>query len=283
MCEIIGSMPLRTPKFLDTETFFALAEYADVPVPLQQEITERTVKNRKGGGKVAIAGTGLGGERGSEVEVQTSYTLAPNHKAAVSKTLDHLLRDGHLAAASSDLRLQKDLPVVLEGSGRLTTASVAGKLLYVALQIVGSSEVRLDELTSGQMPPGAEEMLKAVYLGNELVPVPTLFELENTGLESRVLLSVRPGHFVDAATPEHIEGEIGVVGTVEAIVAEGAFVNSEKWLLHGWEWLMKRMLMTTMDDVVGSLAASVDIDLPVDDVQAWIGGPAVVIDAVMVY
>jgi hypothetical protein len=46
---------------------------------------------------------------------------------------------------------------------------------------------------------------------------------------------------------------------------------------------MKRMLMTTMDDVVGNLAASVNIDLPVDDVQAWIEGPAVVIDAVMVY
>ncbi|WP_454729516.1 hypothetical protein [Cellulosimicrobium protaetiae] len=78
-------MPLRTPKFLDTETFFALAEYAEVQVPLQQEITERTVKNRKGGGKVGLGKTEVGGERGTEVEIQTSYTLAPNQKAAVSR------------------------------------------------------------------------------------------------------------------------------------------------------------------------------------------------------
>ncbi|MBE7702073.1 hypothetical protein H9623_17420 [Oerskovia sp. Sa1BUA8] len=276
-------MPLRTPKFLDVETLFALAEYADVGVPLQQEITERTMKNRKGGGKLGFKGSELGGERGTEIEVQTSYTLAPNQKAAVSKVLDQLSHGGHVQAPSAGLALHKDTALVLEGAAHLTTASVAGKLLYVALQAIRSSATSLEDLTSGQMPTGVEEALKAVYLGNELVPVPTLFELEGCGLEPRVLVSVRPGHFVDDAAADQVEGEIGLVGTVESLIEEDDFLNTEKWLLHGWEWLMKRTLMTSMDDMVAGLSKSLAIDLPADDVQAFIPGPAVVIDAVAIY
>lgn len=276
-------MPLRTPKFLDAETLFALAEYAEMDVPLQQEITERTVKNRKGGGKLGFGKSEVGGERGTEVEVQTSYTLAPNQKAAVSKVLDRLIAEEHVVSASGDTTLHKDLPLVLEGTAHLTTASVAGKLLYVVLQAIRSAETSLDDLKSGQMPAGVEEALKGVYLGNQLVPVPTLFEVQGTGLQPRVLLSVRPGHFVDAAAPDHLEGEIGLVGTVEALVADEDFLNAEKWLLHGWEWMVKRTLMTTMDDMVAGLSKALDVDLPADDIQAYIPGPAVVIDAVVVY
>jgi hypothetical protein len=133
------------------------------------------------------------------------------------------------------------------------------------------------------MPHAFGDSLKRVYLGNELVPMPMLFELEGSGLESRVLVSLRPGHFVDTAAPDHVEGEIGLLGTVETLVAEGQFTSAEKWLLHGWEWLMKRTLMTSMDDSVAALAKSLDIDLPEDDVQTYIEGPAVVVDAVAVY
>ncbi|MFE5309525.1 hypothetical protein [Isoptericola sp. NPDC056605] len=250
---------------------------------MAQEITERTTKARKGTGRVGPRAAQLGGESGSEVEIQTSYTLQPREKAAVSKVLDGLVAGNHVELPRGDLPLHKDLPLVLEGTARLTTASIAGKLLYVALQAIQSSETSLDDLVSAKMPDSVAQGLKNVYLGNELVPMPMLFELESTGLEPRVLLSLRPGHFVDQAVPDHVEGEVGVLGTVETLVYDDAFTSAEKWLLHGWEWLVKRTLMTTMDDTVASLANSLDVDLPVDDVQAYIQGPAVVVDAVAVY
>lgn len=276
-------MPLRTPKFLDTDTLFALAEYAGLEVPLQQEITERTTQNRQGGGRFGLGSTHAGAELGREVEVQRSYTLAPREKAAVSRVIDQIIEGGHAEAPREGLPLQKDLPLVLEGTARLTTASVAGKLLYVALQAIRASEVSLDQLTSGSMPDSVGERLKDVYLGNEMVPIPMLFELDGSGVDPRVLVSLRPGHFVDSVEPDHVEGEVGLLGTVETLVADGDFTSAEKWLLHGWEWLMKRKLMTSMDDAVAVLAESLDIELRDDDVQAFIAGPAVVVDAVAVY
>ncbi|MFJ1511850.1 hypothetical protein [Cellulosimicrobium funkei] len=276
-------MPLRIPKFLDTETFFALADYADIEVPLEQEITERTVKNRKGGGKLGFGNSEVGGERGSEIEVQTSYTLAPNQKAAVSKVLDKLVVTNEVFTASDDAVPVKDRPYVLEGTAQLTTASIVGKIFYVLLQAIASAETSLEDLQAAKMPASVQEGLKSVYLGNELVPIPTLFEVKGTGLEQRVLLSVPPGHFVDAAAPDHIEGEIGLLGTVETLVDDGEFINAEKWLLHGWEWIVRRNLMVKMDDTVAGLAKALNIDLPVDDVQALIPGPAIVLNAVAIY
>lgn len=197
--------------------------------------------------------------------------------------LDKLIADEHVVAASSGTTLHKDLPLTLEGTAHLTTASVAGKLLYVVLQAIRSAETSVEDLKSGQIPADVERSLQSVYLGNELVPIPTLFEVQGTGLQTRVLLSVRPGHFVDAASPDHIEGEIGFLGTVEALVGEEDFLNTEKWLLHGWEWMVKRTLMTSMDEMVAGLSKALKIDLPADDVQAYITGPAVVLNAVAVY
>jgi hypothetical protein len=59
--------------------------------------------------------------------------------------------------------------------------------------------------------------------------------------------------------------------------------SAEEWLLHGYENLFRRLLMTQVDDVVKKLVEDLDLDLPAGDVHAIISGPAIVVDAIAIY
>lgn len=53
------------------------------------------------------------------------------------------------------------------------------------------------------------------------------------------------------------------------------YFSAVEWLLHDWEYLMRR-IMTQIKDVVEKL----DVEMPADDVRAHIAGPAIVVDAI---
>lgn len=61
------------------------------------------------------------------------------------------------------------------------------------------------------------------------------------------------------------------------------YFSAEEWLLHGYEHLYRRLLMTQVNDVVSKLVSDLDLDLPADDVHGFISGPAVVVDRIVVY
>jgi hypothetical protein len=61
------------------------------------------------------------------------------------------------------------------------------------------------------------------------------------------------------------------------------FLSSEEWLLHDWEHLMKRMLMTRISQEIQNLVNAFELELPADDVKAWLEGPAILVDVVAVY
>lgn len=123
-----------------------------------------------------------------------------------------------------------------------------------------------------------------MYIGGELVPIPVLIEVapESSGIP-RVYVSFEPDLFVDAAAQERIEGAVTVLWAVDRMIPDGEFLSAENWILHGFEHLMRRLLLTKVEDVAADLVASLDLDLPTDDVSAYFSGPAIVIKATALY
>lgn len=278
-------MALKNPVYLDLETLLAQAEYNDVQVPVQADIVEKTVKQRSGNAKLGYGGLGAGGSTGSEVEFQTSYAMTPTQKATVSKVIDGLIRADVVSTAHASKSLVKDDLFELEGTARITAASLAGKLFNLLLQYLKDSDRDITEVQFTDIAPDIKQLMQKVYLGNELVPIPLLVELENTGLEQKVFVNLRPSFFIESASMDRIEGEMRVLGTIRNLVAGGdeGYLSSEEWLLHGWEYLMQRMMMLNLNEQVEGLAAALKLDMPKDDVHAWIKGPAIVIDAIAIY
>lgn len=278
-------MALRRPVYLDIETLMALGEYHGLDMPRLTDVVERAVKKRAASAKASLGGFGAGGELGRDVELQTSFTIAPNEKASVSKVIDGLIAGGHTVEASGGATLTKDDIVEVEGLVRLTAASLAGKMLYILRQYLESTDQDVRHLDFSAIEPEVLSRLQAVYLRNELVPIPVLVDVAGTGFAPRILVNLRPNMFVDSATSDQIEGDRRILGTVRNLVAPGddGYVSTEDWLLPDWEYLVKRLLMTEISGKVQEIVESLEIDLPAKDIHAWIEGPAVVLDAVAVY
>lgn len=91
--------------------------------------------------------------------------------------------------------------------------------------------------------------------------------------------------FVDSATSNQIEGERRVLGTVRTLIKGGddGYLSTEEWLFPNWEYLMKRVLMTKVNNFVKELIKKLDIEFPAEDVDSWIKGPAVILDTIAIY
>ncbi|MFD9590675.1 hypothetical protein ACFWBM_39000 [Streptomyces sp. NPDC059980] len=79
-----------------------------------------------------------------------------------------------------------------------------------------------------------------------------------------------------------------MLGTVSRIVdgSSDGYLSAEEWLMSGWEHMLRRIFMTQVDDVLTELReswADVGIALPSGDVDAYISGPAVVVNAIALY
>lgn len=279
-------MALRRPVYLDAETLMALADYHDLGVARLTEVVEKAVKKRSASAKASWGGVlSGGGELGKDVEMQTSYTIAPSEKASVSKVIDGLIAGGYTVETSPEATLKKDDIVEVEGQVRLTAASLAGKMFYVLQKYLESTDQDIQDLDFTDIAPEVMTLFQSVYLGNELVPIPLLVEVAGTTLAPRVLVNLRPNLFVESAMVDQVEGERRVLGTVRNLVYEGheGYLSTEEWLLSGWEYLLKRLLMTQISGKLEEMVDTLDIDLPAKDVHAWVKGPAVVIDAVAIY
>ncbi|MDX3078590.1 hypothetical protein [Streptomyces sp. MI02-7b] len=70
------------------------------------------------------------------------------------------------------------------------------------------------------------------------------------------------------------------------LIPEGEFRVTDEWLLHGWEFMMRRIMMAQIQDDLQEVTRQLGrlgLDVPDDDVHAYISGPAIVIDAIALY
>lgn len=282
-------MTLRSPSFLDLETLLSQAEYHDIDVPVAQDIVETTVSKRSGGGKVGLGALALTGSAGSDVQFQSTYSLAPREKATVSKVIDGLIREKAVNVnPAGDSALFKDALIEIEGNARITAASVMSKVFFIFRRLMLDRDIDdLNELANLDVDePDVAQAIQRVYLQNELLPLPMLLEITGTSLPHKVYINVRPDFFINEASADRLEGDLRVLGTVYRQIPDGEFGVTDEWILHGWEFMMRRIMMAQIQDdlreVIQQLGR-IGLDVPDDDVQAYITGPAVVIDAIALY
>lgn len=282
-------MALRHPSFLDLETLLSQAEYHNIDVPVAQDIVETTAKKRSGGGKAGIGPLALNGTAGTDVQFQSTYSLAPREKATVSKVIDGLIREKAVSVnPAGDTALSKDALVEIEGTARITAASVLSKLFFVFRRLMLDRDINdLSELANLDVDDAdVAQAIQRVYLHNELLPLPMLLEITGSALPHKVYVNVRPGNFIDEASADRLEGDMRILGSVYRLVPEDEYRVTDEWLLHGWEFMMRRIMMAQIQDDLQEVTQQLNrlgLDVPDDDVQAYITGPAVVLDAVALY
>ena len=124
----------------------ALGDYHGLDMPRLTDVVEKAVEKRSGNAKASFAGIGGGAELGKDVELQSSFTIAPTEKASVSKVIDGLLAGDHTVPVSEEAVLKKDDIVEIEGLVRLTAASLAGKMLYILRKYLESTDQDIRDL-----------------------------------------------------------------------------------------------------------------------------------------
>ncbi|MET9176473.1 hypothetical protein ABZX64_36450 [Streptomyces misionensis] len=282
-------MALRHPSFLDLETLLSQAEYHDVDVPVAQDIVETTVRKRSGGGKAGIGPLALNGTAGTDVQFQSTYSLAPREKATVSKVIDGLIREKAVSVnPDGESALTKDTLVEIEGTARITAASVMSKLFFVFRRLMLERDIDdLSELANLDVnDTDVAQAIQRVYLHNELLPLPMLLEITDSSLPHKVYVNVHPGHFIDEASADRLEGDMRILGSVYRLVPQDEYRVTDEWLLHGWEFMMRRIMMAQIQDDLREVTQQLNrlgLNVPDDDVQAYISGPAVVLDAIALY
>jgi hypothetical protein len=191
---------------------------------MQAEIVEKTTRKRSASGSASLPGVGgASGGIGRDVEYQSSYTLSPSIKATVSKVIDSLISAEVVRVGpGDDCALGKDDLVELEGTARITAASLAGKMFHIIRRVMDKMTDVGDMLALDATDEPVMEQLRQVYLRNELVPIPILLELAGSTLPQKVYVSVRASHFVDSASADRVEREMRVLGTVRYMVDGGA-------------------------------------------------------------
>ncbi|OFR91177.1 hypothetical protein HMPREF2863_05045 [Micrococcus sp. HMSC067E09] len=281
-------MPLRNPLYLDAESLYAYAQYSQIEPESIKDVVERHRNTKEATAKAGVPGANAQGGGALEVEVQHSYTLAPKQKAAVSRSLDELIREeAILTLGGQDRAPEKDDLVHAEGRLVMTPTSLAGKMLEFLRQHIGDDDGTVSALMAGEGLPDAAlgKVLRDAYFKGTLPNIPLLMELRGTGYQGRVFVSLPPSGFVDVAQAEHIEGNRRVLGQVEELIGGGneGYLSAEKWLLSRWDYMMRRLMMAQMTGTVEKLIDNLGIELEVHDVHATLQGPAVILNAVMVY
>lgn len=280
-------MGLRNPLYLDADTLTALAEYNDVPTERMHEVVETQRRTRTGGAKLGWGPAGAEGSAGRDVEMQLSYSIEPGQKATVSKIIDGLTKADVLVPFTTEHARKVDDLMEIEGTLTMTATSLAGKMFYLLREYLGRDTTDIENLIAGGSINQRDllPLIQDAYFGNALPPVPLLMELKSDDFPVRTFVSLSPSGFVDTAEASHIEGERRVLGQVANLVDAGSegYLSAEKWLLHGWDYTMRRITMATLNTQIADLVETLNVDLPADDVQAYITGPAIVLNAVAVY
>ena len=281
-------MGLRNPLYLDAETLASLAEYYDVGVERMREVVETQRRTRAGSGKLGWGMAEAEGSLGRDVETQLSYSIEPNQKTVVSKTIDGLLQTtGALVPFDDAHARQVDDLMELSGNLVMTPTSLVGKMLYLFREYLGQESTDMNALMQGHPLSQAEvlPLIQEGYFSGALPPIPILTELRSPEFPVRVFVSLAHSGFIDSAEASHIEGEHRVLGQVAHLVDGGSegYLSAEKWLLHGWDYMMRRLLMASLDKTVSDMIDRLEITLDAEDVQEYISGPAIVLNAVAVY
>lgn len=269
----------RSPLYLDIDTLVPLANYHDIEVMVDVQVSQRDLGQRaaKAGIRASLPipgspGIDAGGSRGSESEVTEARTVKDNPASALNRLLDTLQRNNDLTTDLSAQPLMRRQLVELDGDLEVSPATDVGALLAGMVNLMAQNPAAM----SGSDVP--DEFMTLMTAGPQGGPV-VLDLASDDGQENRTLALLNAAHLTGGATLDDLEGERSVFGIIDTIVPDGQNYSLEKFFLSGVGRAVRRAFDTA--ELLQGMSEGFGRPFTVNDLR--LTGPLVVIKAVAVY
>lgn len=270
----------RIPRYLDVETLVPLANYHDVEVMVDREVSDRVL--RAGGGEAKIkARAGLvdaeaGGKRAVDSETKVTRTIRSAPAGALNELVDALLRNNELKTSVENVA-KRDL-VEIETDWMISPASDAASMLAT---IVGAISADPTILQADEPPP---EVIAAMMSPDTATGALILQQDDEQASDggtatATVIVLARQAHLYADSVADDLEGEHAVFGIVENFVPEGEHFDLGKMLLAGLPRAFRRQIDAA--ELLQGFAG--EADAGVDPQALNVPGPVVLVRAIAIY
>lgn len=269
----------RSPLYLDTATLVPLANYHDIEVMVDVQVSQRDLGQQSGkaGFRASLPlpaspGVEAGGSRGSESEVTQARTVKDTPASALNRLLDRLELDNGVVTDLSAQTVTKRQLVELDGEWEVAPATDVGAFLAGLVNLMVQHP---NAMTSAEPPAEFMSLMTAGPQGGSIV----LDRISDDPEASRTLVLLDAENFVRGSTMDDLEGERTVFGSIDTLVGEDQDYSLEKFFMSGISRAVRRMFDPA--ELLQGVSEGFGRSLSVDDLR--LKGPLVVVKAVAVY
>jgi hypothetical protein len=271
-------MAFRNPIYLNSETLRNLADYHGIELQTDAQVTRRSLdeRSRKAG---VNRGLELGAGKTSTDEVTEVYTTQIRPVRAMNDVIDQLIRDESLTDLVEDpdkAVVQRDV-VQIEGSLTLSPVTEIGAMMTSLMPMMLGAVA-----DSPENPAFDPRMIGQVVMTNQGQAALHVLEMDTTTSGGNVYVLAEPQHMFGSATPDDLEGELTIFGTVDRLVAPGASYSLERHLLPGLSRTARRLLHKEgIPKLLAGFESVVGRELQASEIA--ISGPALLITPIAAY
>jgi hypothetical protein len=254
-----------------------MADYYDIPVPRNAQVTRRTTDTTDRGvgfDKVAKARR----DRTASEEVVEVYQSELRPVKLFNDIIDELVISSRACDLTQDptTEIIHRNPVLIEGELEVARASEVGELIgkFMPLLLARAAEGRSDFEVS------SEELMFQFFNGQH-EEVPPVMHLEVNGTEFGFYMVLKSENFIDSATDDLV-GDVAVFGLAERIIREGSSYSLEKYLTPGLNRTLRRIIgKEALQNMVSGAAQMHKQDADLSDLN--IQGPAVLLNVAGIF
>lgn len=270
---------MRTPKYIDVDLLRQMADFYDVPVPHDAQVTRRVVDmTDRGLGFDKIAKGHA--DRTATEEVTESYQSELRPAKLFNDIIDELLVSDRVCDLTQDASAQiiHRYAVLVEGGVELAPASEVGEIMAKFMPMLTGmmAEGRTE------FEPTTQELAKQFFQG-EHVKAPHIMVMAADLTDYAFYFVLDPSKFAAGSTLEDLAGEVTVFGLAERIIREGSMYSLDKHVVPGLNRTMRRLLgkdaMSKLAEATAGLRGGTTIDP--DDLN--IRGPAVIVNVAGIF
>jgi len=271
----------RSPLYLDLEVLVPLANYHDIEVMTDLEVTQRDRGNRSFGGEAGAAVSIVPGApsikfragKGNESEVTQTRSVKDHPTDSLNRLVDKLQKDELLTTDLAQAVAKRQL-VEVERAWGISQATDVGSLLTGLFAFIA----RDPSILARKEPP--DELFDLMTSPGQAGGAVVLDSAEgDTAEDVRVLTLLDAGGLVGNHGLDDLEGEMAVFGQVEALMSDTQSYSLERFLLSGVSRTFRRSI--SVNDLLAGFGKLGGRNFTSDDLQ--IKGPLVVIKGIAIY
>ena len=229
---------MRSPIYLDVALLRQMADYYDVPVPHDAQVTRKVVDTSGRGvgfDKVVKANS----DRSATEEVTETYQSELRPVKLLNDLVDELSVSERTCDLTQDPSAQvvHRQPILAEGDVEVAPASEIGEVIS-----------KFMPLMTGMMQEGrttfepSQQELAQQFFREDHDQAPYVMRMDVEGCELDVYFVLDPQKFEVGTTLEDATAELTVFGLIERIVQNGSTHSLDRYLVPGLNRTMRRLM-----------------------------------------